>query len=213
MAGLTFVPTAAHAAVARRTFDILRDGDPVGVQTLAISQEGDRIDVAIDISIQVKILGITAYRYEMTNRESWEAGEVISIESETNDDGTAERVSARRTAEGLEISGSKYSGVQTGSVATTTYWAQAFLSRPVWISTQDGTPYAVQAENAGREVLETPSGPVPCTHWRITGDLPLDLYYDDQGEWIANAFGARGDRAMLLARDRTTRLSTLWTGG
>ena len=84
-------PAITFAATnAARRFRVLRDGSDIGVHTISVSRDGADVQVAIDIELKVKILGITAYRYEMSNRETWRDGMLISMVSQSNDDGDEE---------------------------------------------------------------------------------------------------------------------------
>ena len=67
------------------------------------------------------------------------------------------RQTVEMSFDGVEVEGTAFQGVIKGNPATTTYWSQAFLERPVWISTQNGLPF---------NVSET------CT---LAGPLPVNL--------------------------------------
>ncbi|MEO1000056.1 MAG: DUF6134 family protein [Pseudomonadota bacterium] len=200
----------ASAGTAARDFAIRLDGDEIGEQSVRVQRIGQVVQVDIAIDIRVRILGISAYRYEMTNRELWRDGAVQSIASRTNDNGTDHRVTAERESGGLRIAGTGFSGTIPGDVATTTYWTEEFLARRTWINTQDGTPLSVTASRLGAAELMLDSGPVACTKWRTGGDLALELYYDRNGEWLANRFEARGEKAVILAKSRDQQLTALW---
>ena len=90
-----FYAPALAAAKASRRFTVLRDGEPMGEHVLDAVQAGDGFEIAIDISLKVKVLGITAYRYEMTNREIWKGGRLVSLNSKVNDDGTEDFATAQ----------------------------------------------------------------------------------------------------------------------
>ncbi|MEL6677192.1 MAG: DUF6134 family protein [Pseudomonadota bacterium] len=203
----------AFAETARRQFKIVRSGSDIGRQEITVDRNGDRLRVSIDIDIAVKLLGITAYRYRMTNVETWSGGKVQTISARTNDNGTDAFVEAERSVAGLVVNGSSYSGTLSGDLATTTYWTKEFLSRPVWVSTQDGAPFDVRARQAGSTQFPTASGTVPTTEWQTSGDLELALFYDTQGEWVGSEFDAQGSAARFIALGTSDRLAALWTTG
>ncbi|MEO1539673.1 MAG: DUF6134 family protein [Pseudomonadota bacterium] len=205
------VPTVARAETARRTFRIVRGGSNIGEQTITVEKTGERLRVAIDIEIAVKLLGITAYRYEMSNVETWSNGAVQTISARTRDNGKDAYVEAERTVAGLNVRGSGYTGTVRGDIATTTYWTTAFLKRPVWISTQDGAPFDITARQAGPFQFPTTSGSVSATQWQTSGDLELALFYDAQGEWVGSEFDAQGTAARFISTGTSDRLSALWS--
>ena len=77
---------ALGAERASREFRIIRDGDDIGSHRLDAVLGPNGFEVAITIRIAVKVLGITAYRYEMDNREVWKDSAIVSIDSKVNDD-------------------------------------------------------------------------------------------------------------------------------
>lgn len=210
----TAFPGAAMAQRSgTRVFDLYRGKSRIGGKTLTVARGGDVLDVEISIDIKVRILGLPAYSYRLESRERWAGGVLQRLEAETDDDGTADSVSASRTGDGLSVRGTGFEGLVRGNPGTTTYWTQAFLKRPVWISTQTGKPLNVTARRGGTTSFPTAAGAVPATRWNIGGDIgELELFYDASGEWIGNAFEARGQQARFVLRDRGPNLADLWTG-
>jgi len=190
----------------------MRGDSRIGEQVNTVAIAGGRVETTVEVDIRVKVLGLTAYRYAMTNREVWEDGLLQSVDAATDDDGDRGFARVSRSGGGLVVEGSGYSGAAPSDAATTTYWTTAFLTRPVWISTQSGEPLRVSARNMGASVMTFPGGPRSVETWRISGDVELDLYYDDRGEWIGNAFKADGETIRLEALAPDARFSALWPG-
>lgn len=213
-AALTAVsaPLPAFAATGPRVFTLYRGDKKIGEQTLEVSRSGNQINVAVDIDIDVRILGLSAYTYQLSSREVWSGGMLQRLESRSNDNGTPHRVAAIRGGDTLKIDGSGFTGNVSGNPATTTYWSQAFLSRSTWISTQDGKPMQVSASKGGAIEVPTPSGPTRATVWNVRGDIGrLDLFYDANGEWIGNQFEARGEQARFVLARTGKPLAPIWS--
>ena len=205
-------PLPLRAATGPRVFDLYRGRSKIGRQTLSVTPQGDQINVAIDIDIKVRILGLPAYSYRLQSRETWANGTLLRLDATSNDNGNPHRVNALRTGGALKIDGSKYRGQLSGNPATTTYWSQAFLKRGTWVSTQDGTPMKVAASRGPAVEVPAPEGAVRATKWKVRGDIGrLDLYYDNEGEWIGNEFDARGEVARFVLAARGRPLADLWT--
>lgn len=183
----------------------------IGQQTNRVTRLGNRLTSEVTINIDVKIFGVRLYRYRMRNTEVWESGTLMSIDSETveNDD-DRDFTRARRNENGLSVEGSKFQGIITEDVATTTYWTKAFLERKRWISTQGGEQYDVRfsAPEATEYVIAT--GRVPSTRYRVMGDLPINLFYDQNEEWLGTTFKAQGRSVRIFALERNQRLAPLW---
>jgi hypothetical protein len=211
-AALMLAGTApAFASTGTRRLDLFRDGNRIGDKAVTVARDGNRVEVQTRITIEVKILGITAYRYGLSARESWVGGQLQTLRAETNDNGTAHFARAERRGGVLRVEGSEFTGEVGGLPATTSYWSPAFLERPVWISTQDGRLLNVRATNRGPMDFPTESGTVPATRWEISGDLTgLMLYFDASGEWLGTEFPARGATARFITTARGPDLTPLW---
>jgi hypothetical protein len=198
------------APLASRRYRIFRGNDEIGLQTVQLLRSGDRLRVEIGIDIRVRIFGITAYRYEMLNVEHWAGGRLVDMDARTNDDGTRHQVAVTRRDGALRVAGTGFEGEVTADAATTTYWSPDFLSRPVWISTHDGTPLNVATARRGVKAVDMAAGSVQADRWAVTGDLDLELFYAGR-EWVANHFAARGETARIVAEDTATPLAPLFT--
>ena len=184
---------------ARRVFRILRAGRDIGRHSLTARRTADRFEIDIDIDIVVRVLGIAAYRYEMAVSERWAAGALVSLESRTNDDGDDDFARIRRAGGVLEIEGSAFEGTQPGDGVATTYYAQAFLDRRPWISSQTGKPVGIAPRPAG--------GPGA---FAMGGDLGNVLIYDGAGEWTGCRFDAGGEEARYEVVEDTGPVAALW---
>ncbi|WP_339949962.1 DUF6134 family protein [uncultured Albimonas sp.] len=201
----------AAEGTAARSFEVLRDGGPIGRQTTTVTRNGDALEVTVRVRLLVKVLGIGAYRYELDSAERWEGGRLVSLDGETNDDGAKEVARVRREG-GRLVSSGTWSGELPDEAATTTYWTPAFLDRGVWISTQTGRPLSVSVAKAGPAEIPGPSGPLAVERWQVSGDIDLALFYDARGEWMGSAFDAGGATAQFRALESAPALAPLWAG-
>ena len=144
------VPALA-AGKASRSFDIFRDGDNIGTHQMDAVLGANGFEIDIEIKIAVKVVGITAYRYELSNREVWKAGSIVAVDSTVNDDGDKDFAKVRRAGDALQIEGSRYTGEAPLESVTTSYFATPFLKRRPWVSTQSGAPLKVSVNADGRK--------------------------------------------------------------
>ena len=208
--GALAAPTVLRAATSgARSFRIIRDGSDIGYHTVSLSRSGTEIQAAIEIEIKVKVFGITAYRYEMSNRETWRGGQLVGLQSTVNDDG--DKDFARATMDGgqLIIDGSGYQGPAPANAATTSYWSDEFLNRPVWSSTQTGALQRVTTTRAGSGTIQSPLGAIKTEKWAVRGDFEVDLHYAGR-EWAAVAFDAGGETAIYTPDAVAPALHPVW---
>jgi len=190
--GMGMVGTGGRAAVAGSgdlRFDVLRNGSEIGYHVLSFAQDGDRLTVDIDIELRVRVAFITAYRYEHRNREQWEANELLSFKSRTNDNGTRHAVEAHRDGEQLIVRGSEGRLQVPVSTLPTTYWHRNFMERDRWIDTQNGRIVESSVTGRGTERIEKAGEMVEAERFAVRGDLDVDLWYHDD-RWVKLGFTA-----------------------
>jgi hypothetical protein len=202
MAGAALLPWCHPVAAASRlpvpageriSFQMRRKGDLIGSHMLSFAQQGDQLVVSVAIDIVVRMLSIAVYRYSHRATERWQAGRFMGIESRTDRDGTNLFVRAARTAEGMVVEGSS-SGryVAPDGVLPSTYWNKAVLTGRI-INSEDGDLMNVPYTDLGPDKIAVASGAkVQATHYRLAGELPLDIWYDADGQWAGLVFSKGG---------------------
>lgn len=165
---------------------LLRGGSEIGTHKLTVSEAGSQLRMRIDINIRVRVLGVTAYRYAHVNQEVWQDGALVSLESKTTESGEEDRVSVRRTADGLRIEGTGFTGLAPKDAAPTSYWNLANFDTATWISTQTGKLFDMRynrsAWTAGGQRIDATDG----------AKFKVAAFYDAAGEWRGMAFDGRG---------------------
>ncbi|MEO1092594.1 MAG: DUF6134 family protein [Pseudomonadota bacterium] len=191
-ASALIAPGIARAAQGRLAFDILRDGNPIGTHVLSFDRAGDRLETTIAIDILVKIAFVPVYRYTHRNREVYDGDQLVSMASETDDNGSAYRVNVRQDSAGLLVDGS--SGVATVPAATlpTTYWKPRTVQETRWIDTQRGSIIEGRSTLVGTETVLVGNEAVACERYALRGDLDLDLWYGSVG-WAKLGFQIQGN--------------------
>ena len=193
--GVTTIRTdAAIPPMPGFDFEILRGGTPIGRHTIDFRRDGADLHVDIAIDIAVELMFITVFRYTHRNHEIWRDGRLVSIETRTDDDGTAYRVSGRATNSGFRVTGSAGNFLAPADIVPTSYWSPRTPGQTALLDTQRGRIVAVAITPGGTERLATPTGPVEAKRFAVDGDLRLSLWYTPAGEWAKIAFEARGDR-------------------
>ena len=59
---------------------------------------GETLKVDIDVDLEVKMMFVTAFKFRHVASEIWENGQLLSMKSETNDDGDSYKVKVERLA-------------------------------------------------------------------------------------------------------------------
>ena len=180
---------AAVPGAGRIDFDIRRGGSSIGRHSLRFRKAGPLLRVDIEIEIDIYLAFIRVFSYRHRNSEVWKADRLISLETETDDDGESYRVSAWAVPEGLRVEGSGGAYLAPAGTIPTSYWDARTLKQSSLLDTQRGGLLGVRVDPLGADRLETGQA---ARHYRISGDLDLELWYSPAGEWLKIAFEARG---------------------
>jgi hypothetical protein len=197
LAGLTALPLAqARAGLpvpagSRLAFHIIRKGSTIGEHSIDFAQAGDLLTVSVAADIVVGLGPIAFFRYSHRATEQWQAGQVVSVDAKTNDDGTPRHMSARRDESGLVVEGSTAARyVAPPRSLPATHWNRAMLDAP-FINTEDGRLMSPRVTPVGMENFEVTGGSLQCQHYAVRGDANLDTFYDLTPGWVGLRFSAK----------------------
>ena len=209
--GFSLTPSAGVSSQRAGTvFNIVWRDLEVGYSSINIVKNYNQIIASIDVKIDVVLLGIKFFSYTLECQEIWENKKLLSLKSEVFVGKKREFAHVKKVPNGFEISGSGFSGIIDGNPATTSYFTPDFLKRNVWISTQNGKPLKVQSKMIGTEELQGPTGKITATNWEVSGDLNINLYYNQDNEWVGSNFKVGGSRANFLLHNKIGRSHQLW---
>lgn len=192
LAGLFMSIGAAHASppVERLDFDVFRGESQIGRHTLQFSEDGEAVEVRIDIDLEVKFAFLTLFDYDHANTEVWRDGRLYRIETQTNRNGDAEFLRMQAAGDGLTVDGSRAEApLLPASVVPTSYWnKQATLSQSSLLDSQNGRLLDIEVSEVGVEEIMAWDRTIEASRYRIDGELQLDLWYDANGVWVKLEF-------------------------
>jgi hypothetical protein len=185
MVALWMVPLAAAAADTDANFTVLLDDAPIGEHRFAVSGPVEARKVVSEARFAVKLLGLTVYRYRHQAVEQWRGNCLSALDASTDDDGTASRVTATATAEGLSVMVGGSAQALDGCVMSFAYWNPAMRQQTLLLNAQTGRHEPVRIGRVGSGSIDVRGQPVAATRWRIDGPVqPVDVWYGAQGEWV-----------------------------
>ncbi|HEV7369235.1 DUF6134 family protein [Arenibaculum sp.] len=173
-------------------FTAVRAGDPLGRHRVEIRTDGDVTRVKTEIDFHVSLAFLTVYRLRHTSREVWRDGLLVSLDSQTNDNGQEHAVQARATRRGLVVEGPAGRSVVPAETMTTgSYWHPGVIAAERLIDTRTGRILEVTARRVATERIRAGGRTVEADRYRIDGDIKLNLWYAGQ-DWVKLSFRARG---------------------
>src|SRR4029453_2405158 len=165
------------------TFAVYRNGEPIG-------RHGSDLTGSTPIDFAVKVMGFTAYRYTHRGQEVWNGDAFQSASTQTDDNGTKYTVRAQRTADGIDVQRTSGREVMPAGTLPTSHWNVRQIGQTTLLNTQNGAQARIQVTPLGREKVKTATGWVDANHYRYSGDVTKDQWFDDRGRWVKTTFKA-----------------------
>ncbi len=172
-------------------FDVNRDGRTVGSHTVTFREQGDQLFVETQFDIRVSVLFVTAFRYSYTATEVWQDGCLQSVRAVTDDDGKRSTVQAAASASALQGEGPRGRIDAPTGLYPTSHWNAGVLQSDRVLNTITGAIDQVNILDLGRDMVRVNDRTAPAQRYRYTGDLNVDVWYDDDGRWVKMRFAAK----------------------
>jgi hypothetical protein len=183
---------AAAAAPADIAFRVLREGAAVGTHRVRFRDGAEVLEATSEVRVQVRLAGITVYRYEHDVAEAWRGERLVGLSSRLDRNGTRSSCEARAEGGGLHLRGTGGEARLPGEAAPLTWWRAATL-RP-------GVP--LFDPRSGRAVaprlILAPQG--AGTLVRLIGGEGAEILYDRAGTWIG--FATTGEDGSAVRYER-----------
>ncbi len=167
-------------------FTVLRNGSEIGRHQLQFDAAGDELSVHIEARMHVGFGPITFFRYHHHGVERWKNGQFVSLQTETDNNGEALQVSARRVPNGIEVVATNLAPqILPGDAVPLTHWNVAGMSKPLF-NPQDGKKLREVSRRAGLDRVTLGDGKtVAAVRYCLDGKIPIDDWYDEQMVWTA----------------------------
>ena len=199
------LPSLVHAATAivlpaaagNRRFSVLHKGNAIGTHTILFSSASGGTRVRTEIQLSVKgFFGSTAFAFSHRSDETWRAGQLMSLSSETVESGETIHVEGTATPQGFRMVSK--GGPFMASAATLTsnnLWTPAVLEQTNLVDALHGGIIGVSARKFGDEQIVITGREVRATRYTfITPYLAGGIWYDDQDLWVRGEFELGGSK-------------------
>lgn len=172
------------------SFVAYRNGEPIGRHTVTFERDGGQLKVTTSIDLAVKFVGFTAYRYTHRAQEIWSGDSLVSLVSQTDDNGTKHNVKATREANDIAVTHDGARTVLPPRILPSSHWNIEQVRQSILLNTQKGTEARVKVTPGARELIKTASGTIPATRYSYAGDVVMEQWFDDHGRWVKTSFKA-----------------------
>ena len=195
-------PPVAHAAAAlvlptsaaNRRFSVLYKGFRIGTHTVSYSSATGETRVNTDINLQVKVAFVTAYSFSHRSEETWRAGRLMSLNSQTVEHGEPLHVEGAATPQGFRVVSKGGPFIAPAATLTSnSLWTPAMLEQTTVIDAQRGGVIGVSARRIADEPVTTAGGQVQATRYSfITPYYAGSVWYDKTNLWVRGEFERDG---------------------
>ncbi len=206
-AGYAF-PRLAHAATAivlpaataNRRFSVIYKGDKIGAHTVLYSSATGETRVSTEIHLLVKVAFFTVFAFSHRSEETWRAGRLMSLSSETLEHGQTLHVEGAATPQGFRVV--SIGGPFIASAATLTsnsLWTPAVLEQATVVDAYHGGVIGVSARKLADEQIVITGRQISATRYAfITPYLAGSIWYDKESLWVRGEFERDGSKIQYL---------------
>ena len=198
------LPRVARAATAivlpgaagDRRFSVLFKGSKIGAHTILYSPVTGETQIDTEIHLLVKFAIVTILEFSHRSRETWRAGRLMSLNSETMEHGETLHVEGAATPQGFRVVSK--GGPFIASAATLTsnsLWTPAVLEQTTVVDAQHGGIIGVSAHKFADEQIAIAGRLVRATRYTfITPYLAGSIWYDTERLWVQGEFERDGSK-------------------
>lgn len=198
---LAVAATARAGGEERRVFSVTVDRKPAGSNQIVIQSRDDGTTVITsqaDVAVRIAIVN---YRYSFRGTEVWKDGKLVKLSTTTNDDGKKHAVSAEANKDGLALTADGKESQIKGEPWLTTYWQLPPEARrgpnATLLDADTGKLIAAKMEKVGVEKIVLLGKTAECVHYRLSGGVQVDLWYDGADRIVRQEMVEDGHRTIV----------------
>ena len=183
-------------AAGNRRFSVLYKGDKIGAHTILYSAETGETRVSTEINLLVKVAFFTLLRFTHRSTETWRAGKLTSLSSETLERGETLRVEGAATPQGFRVVSKGGPFIAPAATLTSnSLWTPAVLEQSTVVDAQHGGIIGVSARKLADEQLVVAGRSIRATrHSFISPYFAGSIWYDSANLWVHGEFERDGSK-------------------
>lgn len=168
-------------------FTIFKEKDPIGSESYAIARDQGKTTVQVQTNTRVQVLFLD-FHYTHQRTETWQNGQIERLVAQTDDDGTIHKIDASASRAVIDGADKQF----PGDALPLSLWSTAILNHGALYSIVDGQVYKVSTKDLGEEALTINNKQIKGHHWRLSGDVDRDLWFDNDGLLLKATFERKG---------------------
>ncbi|MCE9531427.1 MAG: DUF6134 family protein [Planctomycetes bacterium] len=185
----------------RRTFTVFVDNKPSGTHQIAVKTSDDgTVAVTSQADVVVKVALFT-YRFTFRGAETWKGDKLIRLSTATNDNGRKHAVMVETDKDGLTATANGKSFALKGQPWVTGFWKLPPEAQRgpavVLLDADTGKVINAKLEKVGIEKINLLGKAVECAHYRLSGGVQADLWFDGADRLVRKESIEEGHRTVL----------------
>jgi hypothetical protein len=192
------------AEIETRAFRVYVDGKPGGTAKMIIhNMEDSTVSIQCDTDITVTVVGlIKAYSYSYHGHETWKGSRLLRLHSNTNDNGKRFQVSAVADRKSIRVTANGQERLARPDLWVTSYWrlpepGQRGGGEIALLDADTGKDLSGRLEYIGTEKRKIADQEVDVNHYRLTGKIVIELWYDGSERLVRQEWVEDGHRANM----------------
>jgi Family of unknown function (DUF6134) len=181
-------------ALANRRFSVMYKGDRIGSHTVSYSAVTDETRISTEIHMLVKVAFFPVFAFSHRSEETWRAGRLMSLRSDTVEHGETLQVEGAAVPAGFRVVSKGGPFIAPAATLTSnSLWTPAVLEQETVVDAQHGGVIGVSAHKFADEPIVIAGRPVRATRYTlITPYLAGSIWYDEQNVWVRGEFERDG---------------------
>jgi hypothetical protein len=156
----------------------------IGEHRMTVEKDGEALVIEHDSEIALGLLFTVIYRREARSREVWQDDRLVSFESVIDDNGTIHEVRARAEGDRLVVEAGNGVSEAPGEIATTQPSYEGAIERERFLKVATGEVVEARVEPSGPDSIMLNGRDVAATHYRLSGELGREIWFDNAGLWV-----------------------------
>ena len=184
-------------------FDLYRNNQFIGQHIYLFNRDGQNLIVQNTINFEIKILGITLYKYFSKGQEQYIDGKFHSFSSMTKQNKKEKFVKIYKNEDQFFIEGSSYKGEAPEDFIIGSWWNHSIIKYGVQISTGSGRIIKQNVSFVGKETIEINNKRYSALKFNFSSKdqslskdkkLNMDVWYDEKTLiWLKASYKKSGN--------------------
>ncbi len=186
--------TVLRTEAANQRFSVLYKDQRIGAHTVTFATETGQTRVTTEINLVVKALFFTVYAFNHRSEEIWSDERLMSLSSETVEDGETIQVKGAATPKGFRVVSKAGPFIAaSGSLTSNSMWTETLVEQDLVIDAHHGGVIGVSVRKIADEQIAIAGRRIRTTRYRfITPNLAGSIWYDDSSRWVQGEFERDG---------------------